>query len=364
MTQSKTNSTAIKGKGNAKSIATTRTTSTASTREKKPGTLNLVRVFDAEALDLITAVERGRILHETQNIRDSGSTLEARFRTAIAARLPSQFDMLHGYLFDRDSKCTPEIDAILVETRDCFGMIEADGGAAYLPFTAALALIEIKNSASDAIKAFNQLAKTCNIVTNMRDRALGRSVDKDKLILKARSKPITIAFFATSDSLKLQDIKNWYSNNANDRPTYAVFLDRGLIIADRHFSNLLFSDGDKQNIGQEDHLNADEPYFCRPKHYDKWKKGRALLWLFFALVSHANRSESYPRSIGAFARDAANRYALGQIKPVRTVAMSDLVSTAQTSKSKAKTPAKTARSASGQTIASRRRQSLQSSQSS
>lgn len=169
---------------------------------KKPGHIDIVRLFAAEALELFTSVEQGRLLHGTRNIRDSGAPLEARLREFLAARIPSQFRVMQGYLFDVDSNCTPQIDAMLLSAQDCHALMMSQEGVAYLPFTSALAVIEIKNSVRAVKKQLDQLA------------ALQLSIEGMKAALRSRRtggatlpELITVMFFADSVGSKLSDFK-------------------------------------------------------------------------------------------------------------------------------------------------------------
>ena len=130
-------------------------------KEKVPGFLNIPRLFEAEALSLLEAVERGKLLHNTKNIRDSGGPLEARFRTLLADRMPEGIQVRTGYLYDIESNCTPQVDAMLINGSDNHAMMTTEEGAIYAPFTSVLATIEIKSSVGDVAK---QLSQTNNIV--------------------------------------------------------------------------------------------------------------------------------------------------------------------------------------------------------
>lgn len=287
--------------------------------KKRIGEINLVRLFQAEALDLMTAVERGRLLHKTLNIRASGSPLEERFRSFLAGRLPSQFGVLNGYLFDVNSVCTPQIDAMLVNTRDCHAMMEAEGEARYVPFTAALAVVELKNSASSAAAALDQLMKIKasikEMIAGLRMRRQERGHSSGPTLVD----PISVMFFAESKDLKLSELKNWYSENKKEHPTYTVLLDRELIITDRNIVNqfLIF---ESETVGFYDHRSPDEPYFCVPKVRDEYGQGRTLLWLYFALMAMANlAAEGNQRPIIEFTNDAVQTYALAPVAAVNQV---------------------------------------------
>jgi hypothetical protein len=54
---------------------------------KQRGSIDLVKLFQADAIELMSAVARGQVLHGTKNIRESGSPLEVSFRRFLRARL-------------------------------------------------------------------------------------------------------------------------------------------------------------------------------------------------------------------------------------------------------------------------------------
>lgn len=100
----------------------------------KSGTIDLPSLFDAIAKRLSVSVEQGRILHKTKNIRDSGLPLETEFRSFLNSRLPVPFSVKTGYLFDPRAKCTPQIDAIVIDEQESHELMRSDDGAAYVPY--------------------------------------------------------------------------------------------------------------------------------------------------------------------------------------------------------------------------------------
>lgn len=143
---------------------------------KKSGVIDLPSLFLAIARELAVAAERGRILHRTHNIRDSGAPLEALFRHAIGSRLPSPYRVLHGYLFDADSVCTPQIDALVIDGSDSHEIMTSSEGASYVPYTSAHAIIELKTSAKNIAGHLDQLMTTITALHAMSERhvAAGR----------------------------------------------------------------------------------------------------------------------------------------------------------------------------------------------
>lgn len=94
----------------------------------KSGVINLAGVYEAIAQRLIVALAEGRILHKTKNIADSGQPLEIEFRKFLDGRLPDPFFVHHGYLYDTESDCTPQIDVIISDKEQSTTTLQTEGG--------------------------------------------------------------------------------------------------------------------------------------------------------------------------------------------------------------------------------------------
>lgn len=289
-------------------------------KEKVRGSINIPRLFAADALSLLEAVERGRLLHGTKNIRDSGGPLETRFRSLLADRMPEGVQVRTGYLYDIESNCTPQIDAMLISGSDNHTMMTTEEGAIYAPFTSVLTTIEIKSSVGDVEK---QLSQTNNIVKDI------KKMEKDLLERRPnydRRKIVSVLFYACSEKAKFSDFKKWYMDNPGDMPTYVVFLDRGYILAGQHLVHDLLTWNEEQPLRFQDHDNAADYHVFAPKDDSVHKSGNTLLWLYYALlniVDRFNGQVSTPDPIGeypiggkkfapsyatAFIQDAYDRY--------------------------------------------------------
>lgn len=290
-----------------------------SEKVKKPGHINMVRLFQAEALDLFGAVERGRLLHGTHNRRDSGAPLEVRWREFLQARLPFQFHVTHGYLFDSQSNCTPQIDTMILNSADCHQLMTSTEGSAYAPFTSALAIMEIKNSAYDVSSSLDQLAGVAKSIQNMKTTLRARRGGNGNTLPET----ISVMLFADSKNAKLEEFREWYGKHIDAVPTYTVLLDRGAIILKR---SLLYelSDWD-EHVDFNETRNGAIPYLCMPEVIDDNLAGRALLWLYFAIVVHTNFSEGNKGNISEFAKDAAINFKLKDVAKLSDVADWDVL---------------------------------------
>lgn len=273
---------------------------------KAVGSLDIPRLFQAEALSLLEAVERGKLLHATKNIRDSGGPLEARLRGMLADRMPECIQVRQGYLYDVDSNCTPQIDAMVLSGLDNHTMMTANDGAIYAPFTSALAILEIKSSVrtpSEQLKQTNEIAKR---IQGMGEDLRQRRRHGGSIL----TSPLSVLFYASSRGAKLDDFKQWNAKNSHAMPTYIVFLDRACIIAKQSQASVVMDFGNTNNLGFDDHQNSAGSCLWVPESQDEYKSGRVLLWLYFALLNSVSQFVGNTRPAGDFIRDVEVRHPL------------------------------------------------------
>lgn len=258
----------------------------------KPGELNIVGLFEAEAAALLQAAERGRILHKTRNIRDSGTLLESTFRQIIGSRLPPQAQMAHGYLYDLESTCTPQVDAMILSAADNYPMMSAEGGAIYAPFTSCRAYVEIKSSVGDALKCLRQTAKISNRIAEM-----GKPFSDFGGTPSRPEQVGSILLFANSEGAKAAPFIDWFEKG-HRYPALVVFLDKAVVISRRPVYKSLLTwfpeeGGDiKETLDLGDPFNGDEAWLYRPSAQDPTEaKGMALLWLYYYLLFCATSHE-------------------------------------------------------------------------
>lgn len=236
--------------------------------EKKPGKLNLLNVFEAASQRLLTAVDEGRILHGTLNIAGSGSPFEEAFRSFLEGRIPAPFIVDHGYLFDPESICTPQIDVIVSNSEAKSCMFKGQDGANYIPFNASCVIGEIKSSSRGIADHITQLSNRIASVSAMSGRS--RVKHKDPL-----------SFLLIGDATKAdhKKIKAALSKSGIQEPRYIVLLNTAEIIASAssHFEtdNLHYAER-----GDTTFLWAPDPSI------KSHRSGHTLQWLFHAVIYH------------------------------------------------------------------------------
>lgn len=282
---------------------------------KKRGEIDLVRLFEAEAIELLSAAERGKVLHGTKNIRESGGPLEASFRALLQKKLPSVYRILSGYLFDASSECTPQIDAFVAHGDECHELMTSSEGTSYVPFAGALSVIEVKNTTYDVASSLSQLSTTLDSIALMRKNAARDSgVRLPKLL--------SVAFFADSSNCSLSNFQRWYmAHGPHNSPTYTILLDKALIIAfaPKMMDSFEYDDG-LDFVRFREHENPGKVYLCRPRERSN-ARGRSLLWLYLAIADHLSKSNASQLNgyISAFTAAAERTYALDRCAPLDNI---------------------------------------------
>lgn len=251
--------------------------------ERKPGEISLSGIFAAAADDLLAAVAQGRILHKSRNIRDSGAPLEAAVRAFFSRLLPQSFSVSHGYLFDTQSKCTPQIDLIISPTPRSHAMLRAPEGATYSPFTDVYAIGEVKASARGMSGHLDQFGTQIRSVTNMWRALAAHGGHLPELT--------TFIITGESEDVKDSDITDYWKANSDIFPNYIVMLSCGEIVMSTSGLFALFDDSDDEVTPIHQPAGNRLAAFAAGTDLAE-KRGNALLWLFYAILHRLRLSEA------------------------------------------------------------------------
>ena len=251
------------------------------------GEINLQGIFSAISGEFLAAVEQGRILHASHNIRDAGAPLETVVREAFSKLLPSSFSLNHGYLFDTNSVCTPQIDLIISSSQKSQVMLRAPDGATYSPFSDAYAIGEIKASVGDTTKHLKQVSKQIKSVLEMR-----RSLYQGPSHSHRPPNLISFLIFGDSNGVKLEKIAKQWQEDSDGFPDYVFLLDQGEIIIKPNGLFDFFGDSDPK-VSPSEQIAGNELTGWTAGSTDEERRGNALLWLFYAVLDRLRRCEGH-----------------------------------------------------------------------
>lgn len=287
--------------------------------DRKHGKIELSGLFEASAQRLILAVQQGRILHSTKNIRDSGLPFETEFRSFLGSRLPSPFRVMTGYLFDPKANCTPQIDAVVIDERESHELMRSDDGASYVPYPSGRIICEIKNSCRGLAKHVRQLSAICTAVENMRVDA--RRIRLTSEIGVVNPEPMSLLIIGDTAGAKLSAFCKAFGDRSL-QPTFTLLLDRGFLIARRSIMEQFYSQN--QSVPILDFYGKVEQgawAIWEPEKPER-KSGRALLWVYFAILAQLNlMSRSNTGSIIDFTNQVARDFPMrlrAELKQAKT----------------------------------------------
>ena len=191
---------------------------------RQPGTIDLPRLFETEAQDLLLKTRKGAVVHQTKNIRDSGGDFEDGVRNFLAKRLPSSFVVSSGYLFDPRSNCTPQIDIMVVDGQEAHELMRTSDSA-YIPYPAAQIVVEAKNTSTGLCRHLDQI------------RAIAKSIEQMRIETHSiqplggpiQFEPLSVLLIGNSEASKPGDFQQYYDRAT--RPDVTLLLDRGIVIA-------------------------------------------------------------------------------------------------------------------------------------
>lgn len=249
----------------------------------KIGYLDLVYLFEDSAQELLRSVGKGRAFHKTKNIKSSGAPFEERFRTFLQARLPLNYTVSQGYLCDLKFQCSPQIDAMVLDKQESHEFMRSDAGEVYVPYSSARTLFELKNSAVGLTAHFKQIRDIAAAYQQMKSAAVAYQIPPGPHL----ARPLSILVIGDSSKATLASIKKAYSQHSFD-PGFTLLLDRGLIIGKSSGLEPFTSDDtDPLRLDYYSYKQSGEWGIYEPDIADS-NCGRALLWLYYAIVAQLN----------------------------------------------------------------------------
>jgi hypothetical protein len=253
--------------------------------------IDLPRQFAALASELEASIERGRILHGTANIRDSGEPFEVKFRDVIGSRLPPPHRVRHGYLFDGSAIVTPQIDGMIVDERQSHQIIQTDGGCSYLPYLAASVIFEIKNSLKRPKKALSQIRALQTAMLEMRRRATASGA------IAKFTLPLSVLVVGDTTNLDFASVQRDFAAVSGEHPAFTYLADRARLIARRNPLEDFMEEKPEYRAFLE--RGTGDWALYGPPTSEEFPAGPMLLWLYFAILSHVNHIDDSSLGVAA-----------------------------------------------------------------
>lgn len=241
-------------------------------------TIDLPRQFTNRAKDMLQAVEKGRTMHASRNIKGSGAPLEAEIRKMLSESLPSTNKVATGYFYGASSQCSNEVDVLVYEDHEAFRLDPGPSEQHYIPYTSVSIIGQVKNSSSDLPGAIKQVQNSINAWRGMWQEMVRTAGTHNG---PAQFEPLTFIVCGESKDADMKKLGKTLEAKGSPYVDYILFLDRAEIVA----GNCNFLAMDDPFISFLEYRSKNTLHLCKPDAATNDPIGVALLWLYFALVS-------------------------------------------------------------------------------
>lgn len=272
--------------------------------------LELLKVFQLDALELTNARDRGKILHKSKDISAAGDEVEIVFREILRRKLPNRYYVGHGHIVDKSLNSSPQFDVIIADNTNAPILFRSQKGSEYFPYESVYAIGEVKSAYYKDKKPIEVFVENLILTKSNLNRektspnATGLGIDFSTPLTKYpyRNPLFSFMIFVDSNDFVLDAIKDFYvSTNTSDLPNIICFLDKGIILSTQvsytgtgelktGFINIIPEFSSFTNTGENRFM------FC-PSEDKTYQKGGHLSNLFYVLLSHLQECKLDPADI-------------------------------------------------------------------
>lgn len=277
---------------------------------KKIAQLELLKVFQLDALELISAHDRCKVIHTSKDISAAGDEVEITFRQILYRKLPNRYYVGHGHVVDSALNSSPQFDVVIADNTNAPILFRTQKGSEYFPYESVYAVGEVKSTyyKKDApIETFvNNLSHTKLNLTreNTQPDETGLGIRFSEPLTKSpyRNPLFSFMIFIESNDFIVEDLREYFlSTNVADLPNIICFLDVGIIVN----TQVNYEASGKLTTGFINTIPEFNTYsttgenrfmFC-PSSDKVYGMGSHLSNLFFVLLSHLEECKLRPSGI-------------------------------------------------------------------
>lgn len=126
--------------------------------EKMENHIDFVHASQIAAEELIISIKESKLLNNAGNIRDSGLSLENKFRSILGRMLPGILSIKSGYIVSPNRRCSPQTDVVVTHNYANTDVLSTTSDQRFFTNTGIFAIGEIKTRGNPE-KSINQLSK-------------------------------------------------------------------------------------------------------------------------------------------------------------------------------------------------------------
>jgi len=264
--------------------------------------LELERVLQRDAAEIVDAHKKAQIIHRTRDIDTAGNEVEQAVRNVIRRKLPIAYYVGHGHVVDSELVTSPQLDVIIADNTGAPILFQAEDGTEYFPYESVYAIGEIKATYHKHKKYIRDFVeKLARMKAELqRDKTpptyLGSGINLGSGLSANIGKPyrnplFSFILFVDSKDFQVRLVTEMYvSTPASELPNVVCFLDKGVIVNAKivTLKNGDYSLGAINLIPEfdQDVGNGINRWVFIPFGDDGSRSGANFGFLYFALATH------------------------------------------------------------------------------
>src|SRR5471032_25328 len=250
--------------------------------------LPLVKMFCDHASNLVAAAESGADAHGTGNIAESGGPFEKRFLKLFADALSPSVRATSGYFMDKDWTLSKQADFMLCDNSEWLHLPPSpDLAQNYVPLTSLHVFGQLKNSATKALISYALKQVSENLA---QAKTMSVLHAEDRLHAEVRGPALSVVVFARGGNPSHVDAA--LQAMTGPKPTYILLIEKGIIFAGPH------PHINESYLPFDAYRHNGKLTQCRVAGKSSEASGRALLWIFFAILWKINLDHGNNKALG------------------------------------------------------------------
>jgi hypothetical protein len=203
--------------------------------------LELQKVLQHDAEEIISARNNALLIHSTRDISAAGDQVEQVVRNVIRRKLATKYYVGHGHILDSELTTSPQLDVIIADNSGAPILFKTENGTEYFPYESIYALGEIKSAYyknknyihtfTDTLTQLKSTLKRNNTSSSYVSPELtfgpGFSFNSDR---PYRNPLFSFMLFVHSNDFHIDHIRELYASRPHSElPNIICFLDKGII---------------------------------------------------------------------------------------------------------------------------------------
>lgn len=248
--------------------------------------LDLAKVLQQDAKEIIDAREKALLIHSTKDIDAAGDQVERVVRNIIRRRLATNYYVGQGHVLDKELVTSPQLDVIIADNAGAPVLFRTENETEYFPYEAVYAIGEIKSSYHKNKLPIHAFSNVLSLIRSdmIRERT-PHNYFSPNLTLGSefsfhfkrpyRNPLFSFMLFVHSNDFQIKQIQEIYKTKpSHELPNIVCFLDKGVVINAKY---------------EEDNGNITIKTINLIPEFSKEEEGEPCKWFFAPWGSADNR---------------------------------------------------------------------------